>query len=144
MYEAEIFQIGHDIADRRRRKIEHLRQRARPDRLTICDITLYQRFQQCLGSIIHIEFSATLIKPDIRMPTQQSQARVCGLSQPYNQLYYFIKAYQLHPIRLQFIMHFKTIALIGRYQDSGLDAPLRELAASMTAAGRTVLVEAET
>ena len=25
-------------------------------------------------------------------------------------------------------MHFKTIAIIGRYQDSGLDAPLRELA----------------
>lgn len=41
-------------------------------------------------------------------------------------------------------MHFKTIALIGRYQDSGLDAPLRELAAAMSAAGRTVLVEAET
>ena len=41
-------------------------------------------------------------------------------------------------------MHFKTIALIGRYQDSGLDAPLRELAASITAAGRKVLVEAET
>lgn len=41
-------------------------------------------------------------------------------------------------------MHFKTIALIGRYQDSGLDAPLRELAAFITAVGREVLVEEET
>lgn len=41
-------------------------------------------------------------------------------------------------------MHFKTIALIGRYQDSGLDEPLRELAAAITATGRQVLVEAET
>ncbi|NLC37425.1 MAG: NAD kinase [Alcaligenaceae bacterium] len=41
-------------------------------------------------------------------------------------------------------MHFKTIALIGRYQDSGLDEPLRELATAITATGRRVLVEAET
>lgn len=41
-------------------------------------------------------------------------------------------------------MHFKTIALIGRYQDSGLDEPLRELATAITATGRQVLVEAET
>src|SRR5690606_251932 len=46
--------------------------------------------------------------------------------------------------RLYFVMHFKTIALIGRYQDSGLDAPLRELAAFITAVGREVLVEEET
>lgn len=41
-------------------------------------------------------------------------------------------------------MHFQTIALIGRYQDSGLYAPLRELATFIAASGRTVLVEAET
>ncbi|MFT0850433.1 NAD kinase [Achromobacter sp. F4_2707] len=41
-------------------------------------------------------------------------------------------------------MHFKTIALIGRYQDSGLDEPLRELATAITATGRQVLVEADT
>ena len=41
-------------------------------------------------------------------------------------------------------MHFKTIAIIGRYQDSGLDAPLRELAAAIQAAGGNVLIEAET
>jgi NAD+ kinase len=41
-------------------------------------------------------------------------------------------------------MHFKTVALIGRYQDSGLDAPLRELAETIRAAGCTVLIEAET
>ena len=41
-------------------------------------------------------------------------------------------------------MQFKTIALIGRYQDSGLDAPLRELAASIMANGCEVMVEAET
>ncbi len=41
-------------------------------------------------------------------------------------------------------MQFKTIALIGRYQDSGLDAPLRELAAAIMATGCEVMVEAET
>jgi len=41
-------------------------------------------------------------------------------------------------------MHFKTVALIGRYQDSGLDGPLRELSATLQAAGCTVLIEAET
>ncbi|HEY0295272.1 MAG TPA: NAD kinase [Bordetella sp.] len=41
-------------------------------------------------------------------------------------------------------MHFPTIALIGRYQDSGLDAPLRALAGMLTQAGRTVLIEADT
>lgn len=41
-------------------------------------------------------------------------------------------------------MHFPTIALIGRYQDTGLDAPLRALAHMLRAAGRSVLVEAET
>ncbi len=41
-------------------------------------------------------------------------------------------------------MHFKTVALVGRYQDSGLDAPLRELINTLRAAGCNVLVEAET
>jgi len=41
-------------------------------------------------------------------------------------------------------MHFPVIALIGRYQDAGLDAPLTALAQMLTAAGRTVLIEAET
>jgi NAD+ kinase len=41
-------------------------------------------------------------------------------------------------------MHFPTIALIGRYQDAGLDAPLRVLAGELSQAGRRVLVEADT
>lgn len=41
-------------------------------------------------------------------------------------------------------MHFKTVALIGRYQDSGLDAPLRRLARHLENAGCIVLVESET
>lgn len=41
-------------------------------------------------------------------------------------------------------MHFKTVALIGRYQDSGLDGPLRELSNTLQAAGCKVLIEAET
>ncbi len=41
-------------------------------------------------------------------------------------------------------MHFKNVAIIGRYQDSGLDAPLRELASTLEAAGCQVLIEAET
>jgi NAD+ kinase len=41
-------------------------------------------------------------------------------------------------------MHFPTIALIGRHQDAGLDAPLRALADALSRAGRRVLVEAET
>ncbi len=41
-------------------------------------------------------------------------------------------------------MHFKTVALIGRYQDSGLDGPLRELSNTLRASGCNVLIEAET
>ncbi len=41
-------------------------------------------------------------------------------------------------------MHFKTVALIGRHQDSGMDAPLRRLGQVLSAAGRDVLIEAET
>lgn len=41
-------------------------------------------------------------------------------------------------------MHFKTVALIGRHQDSGMDAPLRRLGQVLFDAGRDVLIEAET
>ncbi|HRK84986.1 NAD kinase [Alcaligenes sp. SDU_A2] len=41
-------------------------------------------------------------------------------------------------------MHFKTVAIVGRYQDSGLDAPVRSLARTLVDAGCAVLVEAAT
>jgi len=41
-------------------------------------------------------------------------------------------------------MHFKTVALIGRHQDSGLDAPLRAMVATLQQAGCRILVEADT
>jgi NAD+ kinase len=41
-------------------------------------------------------------------------------------------------------MHFPIVALIGRHQDTGLDAPLRALALILTQAGRSVLIESET
>lgn len=41
-------------------------------------------------------------------------------------------------------MHFPIVALIGRHQDTGLDAPLRTLAEMLIAAGRQVLIEADT
>lgn len=41
-------------------------------------------------------------------------------------------------------MHFKTVAIIGRYQDTGLDAPLRQLAGMLQAQGCKVLIEADT
>jgi len=41
-------------------------------------------------------------------------------------------------------MHFPIIALIGRYQDSGLHAPLRALAKLLIQEGSQVLVEADT
>jgi NAD+ kinase len=41
-------------------------------------------------------------------------------------------------------MHFKTVALIGRHQDNGLDGPLRAMAATLRQAGCQVLLEAET
>lgn len=41
-------------------------------------------------------------------------------------------------------MHFETVAIVGRYQDDGLDAPLQRLAAMLRNAGCEVLVEAET
>lgn len=41
-------------------------------------------------------------------------------------------------------MHFKTVALIGRHQDSGLDGPLREMVATLRQAGCRILIEAET
>lgn len=41
-------------------------------------------------------------------------------------------------------MHFKTVALVGRYQDSGLDTPLKHLGAVLKNYGCNVLIEAET
>src|SRR5690606_37213916 len=41
-------------------------------------------------------------------------------------------------------MHFKTVAIVGRYQDSGLDSPVRSLARALVNAGCSVLVEAAT
>jgi NAD+ kinase len=41
-------------------------------------------------------------------------------------------------------MHFRTVAIIGRYQDTGLDAPLRKLAETLEKAGCRVLIEADT
>jgi len=41
-------------------------------------------------------------------------------------------------------MRFQTIALIGRFQDADLQAPLRSLAQMLRAAGCSVLLEAET
>ncbi|MCX5589679.1 NAD kinase [Alcaligenes endophyticus] len=41
-------------------------------------------------------------------------------------------------------MHFQTIAIIGRYQDSGLDTPVRALARMLTQAGCKVLIESDT
>ena len=41
-------------------------------------------------------------------------------------------------------MHFRTVAIIGRHQDTGLDAPLRRLAQALITAGCTVLVESDT
>lgn len=41
-------------------------------------------------------------------------------------------------------MHFKSVALVGRYQDTGLEAPLRALADILKSAGCEVIVEADT
>ena len=41
-------------------------------------------------------------------------------------------------------MHFKTVAIVGRYQDSGLDAPIRSLAKTLVNTGCSVLLEATT
>ncbi|NEN75001.1 NAD kinase [Pelistega sp. NLN82] len=41
-------------------------------------------------------------------------------------------------------MHFSRVALIGRYQDSGMDAPLRELAKVIEQAGIQVIIEKDT
>jgi NAD+ kinase len=41
-------------------------------------------------------------------------------------------------------MHFPTVALIGRHQDTGLDAQLRDLARMLVQKGRSVLIEADT
>lgn len=41
-------------------------------------------------------------------------------------------------------MHFKTVAIVGRYQDPGLDTPLRKLAATLQHAGCQILLEADT
>src|SRR5690625_4027418 len=42
------------------------------------------------------------------------------------------------------LMHFKTVALIGRYQDSGLETHLLSLAEMLQSAGCTVIIEEET
>lgn len=41
-------------------------------------------------------------------------------------------------------MHFKSVALVGRHQDTGLDAPLRSLIHTLHGAGCKVIIEAAT
>ncbi|MFA5521011.1 MAG: NAD kinase [Castellaniella sp.] len=41
-------------------------------------------------------------------------------------------------------MHFNTVGIIGRYQDSGLDGPLRNIAATLVRAGCEVVLESDT
>src|SRR5690625_672467 len=41
------------------------------------------------------------------------------------------------------LMHFKTVALVGRYQDSGLETHLHSLAEMLQNAGCTVIIEYE-
>ena len=41
-------------------------------------------------------------------------------------------------------MHFSTAALFGRYQDSGMDAPLRQMAEILKSAGLTVVLDKDT
>lgn len=41
-------------------------------------------------------------------------------------------------------MNFQTIAIIGRYQDSGVDTPLRKIAQSLAEKGSHVLIESDT
>src|SRR5690606_32351563 len=102
------------------------------------DIAFYQHFQQRLGSIIH-----TSVHCNIPPAAPSSAARtvnpyICVMPQPYNRLYYSTKSSR------HSLMHFNTIAIVGRYQDRGLDAPLRELAASIEGMGGRVLVESDT
>jgi len=53
--QAELLEIGHHIADGRRRQVDAgmARQRARAHRLTVSDVALDQRLQQELCSLIH-------------------------------------------------------------------------------------------
>ena len=52
--QAQLFEVGHDVADGRWRQLQagRARQRARADGLTIGDITFYQHLEQQLGAII--------------------------------------------------------------------------------------------
>ena len=60
-HEAELFQVGHHVADRRGRKVQSgvARQGARTHRLALGDVALDQRLQQVLrafvehGTIVH-------------------------------------------------------------------------------------------
>src|SRR5690606_24564351 len=52
--EPEVFEIGHDVAYRGGRQVEHFGQRTRADRLPVGNVTLYQHLQQCFCSIIHV------------------------------------------------------------------------------------------
>src|SRR5919198_1469951 len=63
--EAELLQIRHHVADRRRRKIEPgvLRKRARADRLTFGNVALNQRLEQDLSALVEHAIHCTLARP---------------------------------------------------------------------------------
>ena len=56
--EAELLEIGHHVADRRRRKIESrvLRKRARTDRLALGNVALNQSLEEDLGALVEHRF----------------------------------------------------------------------------------------
>ena len=64
--EAQVLEIRHDVADRRRRQLQarQARQRARPDRLAVGDVVLDQGLEQCPGAFVqHGEILRRLCRP---------------------------------------------------------------------------------
>ena len=104
--EAHLLEVGHHVADRRRRQLEAglPRQRARADRLAVGDVALDQRLQQVGGARIEHSVHCSLAAGRLLDRTADSKAVVgCGL----------IAAMPAPPTR------FPRIALVGRHATPG-------------------------
>ena len=146
--EAHLLEIGHHVADRRRRQLEArmARQRARADRLAVGDVALDQRLQQvlragiqhlvirtsrrrdsCAPCLYYLAARSAIAPRSADRPTRRG-AR-CGL----------IAAMPARPPE-----RFHRIALIGRHGGPGVAAPLPRSPRSCSARGHAVVLDAET
>ncbi len=121
--QAELLEVGHHVADRRRRQLEAAgaRQRARADRLAVGDVALDQGLQQGLGTLVKHRFFTRCTRPIL----PASRRGRCGVIP-------------------RMATRFRHAALVGKFNAEGIREELESVAAFLVARGLAVTLEEDT